>query len=98
MTLNTIIAQITGVVPDSVAAGKLHSVTKAAKAHVDSLTNTITNPDSLMALTPKKVANHLLGLDSQDKSSAWHCASWRPSPSSTLANSSSTRFTLSHAP
>ncbi|MBO6249876.1 MAG: mechanosensitive ion channel [Muribaculaceae bacterium] len=63
MTLNTIIAQIAGVAPDSVAAGKLHSVTKAAKAHVDSLTNTITNPDSLMALTPKKVANHLLGLD-----------------------------------
>ena len=63
MILNKLLLQAANLLTDTVAAGKIKAVTDPVKAHVDSLTNAITNPDSLAALSPSKVASELKNMD-----------------------------------
>ena len=63
MTLATILLQIEGLVTDTVSSQKIQAATAHVKAHVDSLTNTLTNTDSLASLSPKKVVGALTSFD-----------------------------------
>ncbi|MBR6284718.1 MAG: mechanosensitive ion channel [Muribaculaceae bacterium] len=55
--------QLPQLATDSVAATKIQSVTDTVKAHVDSLARNLSNPDSLAALTPRKVASSIKDFD-----------------------------------
>lgn len=55
--------QIPPMTTDTVAASKLQAATDSVKAHVDSITQVLVNPDSLAHITPKKVVSEITSFD-----------------------------------